>query len=102
MLALEGDASLIERCRQMLSPDEQQRAGRFVFSRDREQFILAHALLRHVLSRYLGLPAGGIAFESGAAGKPALVCPAVPVSFNLSHSHGRAAIAVSDGRDIGV
>ena len=36
----------------LLEPDERSRAERFQFERDRNAFVLAHALLRRVLSRY--------------------------------------------------
>ena len=46
----EGERSLLA---SLLSSDEQQRAARFSFERDRRRFLLSHGLLRVILSRYV-------------------------------------------------
>jgi 4'-phosphopantetheinyl transferase len=91
-------------CRALLSQEEAARASRFVFARDRERYVVAHGVLRRLLGLYSGLPAREVAFATeGAAGKPRLAADAAAatLSFNLSHSHGRALLAVSDGRAVG-
>jgi hypothetical protein len=47
-LSLATDANTITRCRQILSPEEQGRADRFVYDKDHNEFILAHGLLGDV------------------------------------------------------
>ena len=53
-----------------LSPQEIERAERFVFERDQIQFISGRAGLRRILADYLGQPAGQLCFEYGEHGKP--------------------------------
>jgi 4'-phosphopantetheinyl transferase len=86
-----------------LSTDERARAARFVFLRDRNQFIAGRGVLRDILARYVGEPASEITFDYEAAGKPRLRRPStLGVQFNLSHSHGLAVCAVGRNRTIGV
>lgn len=84
-----------------LSAAEQARAARFVFARDRERFVAAHAALRRLLSFPAGRPAAELAFAEGEFGKPALLgCPGV--QFNMSHSGATALIAIGSDLEIGV
>jgi 4'-phosphopantetheinyl transferase len=88
---------------QLLSNDERERAGRFHFSRDREDFIVSRAILRVVLHRYVKTPAGEIQFRYGANGKPSFADERHRwLRFNLSHSHGIALYAISAEREIGI
>lgn len=87
-----------------LSDAEWERARRFVFARDRQRFIAAHAALRETLGAATGLPAALLDFRLGAFGKPALVEPAGR-QFNLSHSQSVGLIGVADAdqaNEIGV
>lgn len=84
-----------------LSEAERARAGRFVFARDRDRFIAAHAALRQVLAAQTGIPGAQLDFISGEFGKPALAGPA-GLYFNLSHSQGQALIAVSRDAEVGI
>jgi 4'-phosphopantetheinyl transferase len=101
---LDADAALVAHARTMLSLEEHARADRFVFAEDRMHYTLAHAVLRHLLSAYADVAPAMLEFCAGAAGKPSLSGPscATPLSFNLSHSHGRALLAVSMRRELGV
>jgi 4'-phosphopantetheinyl transferase len=104
---LDGPPDFIERCRSLLSPEERQRADRFVFERDRIRHTVAHALLRHLLSRYClsdfpSLSPQSLRFSTTQPGKPALQFPTVPLQFNLTHSEDRALLAVSAGFALGV
>ena len=99
---LAASASCLEQCRQSLSSSERARAQRFVAAQDRDDFIVAHGALRHLLARYAGAAAPDLDFSVAASGKPALAAHAATLSFNLTHAQGRALIAVSDGREIGV
>jgi 4'-phosphopantetheinyl transferase len=101
--ALEGSRALVELCRGALSDRERERADRFVFAQDGVHHSIAHGVLRHLLARYCGLEPGTLNFAASASGKPSLHVPGTPaqIHFNLSHSHGRALLAVSD-RELGV
>ena len=104
-IVLDGSSRCLERCRQWLDEGEQQRAARLVREEDRSRFVLAHGGLRAVLSRYLGTGPGMIALHRSAEGKPFLTkeLDGQPtITFNMSHAHGRALIAVSMEREVGV
>jgi medium-chain acyl-[acyl-carrier-protein] hydrolase len=90
--------------RRLLSADEEARARRFHFPRDRDRFIVCRAALRQLLGRYLSRAPGQLRFAYGAHGKPALAedAAATGVRFNVAHSQGRALIAVTRGREVGV
>jgi phosphopantetheinyl transferase len=85
----------------LLGPDERERAGGFVHERDRTRFIVAHSLVRSVLGRCTGRSAASLRFTAGPRGKPELV-DARGWHFNLSHSGPLAALAVCEGRAIGI
>lgn len=103
--SLEGSLSFVERCRAWLSEDERGRAARFIRQEDHVRFVLAHGGVRAVLSRYLGIGSDAVAMDRKEAGKPSLVRvrkDQPTISFNMSHAHGRALIAVTKGQEIGV
>jgi 4'-phosphopantetheinyl transferase len=86
-----------------LSPDERARAQRFVFPRDRRDFAAAHALLRRVLSTYDDVPPDAWTFVAEANGKPSLAPEhGGTLAFNLSHTHGLVACAVTRDAHVGV
>jgi 4'-phosphopantetheinyl transferase len=87
-----------------LGADEQARAGRFYFEKDREHFIVARGVLRAILGCYLNRPPESLAFCYGAQGKPALAGDAGldAIRFNVSHSHGLALYAVTRSRNVGI
>jgi 4'-phosphopantetheinyl transferase len=88
-----------------LSSAENDRAQRFVFARDSNEFVIAHGVLRRLLGLYCGVEPVALRFCAGPAGKPSLETARsddTKISFNLTHSGSRALLAVSDGREIGV
>ncbi len=85
----------------LLDTDEFARANRFHFEKDRRHFIAARAFLRVLLGRYLDSDPKQLKFSYGLYGKPALL-HAGPLRFNMSHSHGVALYAFTEGRDVGV
>ena len=77
-----------------LSPDELERASRFIHEKDAYAYIISHAYLRRVLAQQLACKPLDLVFEKNAHGKPFLLNHAV--QFNLSHSGDYALIALSD------
>ena len=89
----------------ILSDVEQIRSGRFLFARDRRDFVVAHALLRRTLSRHFSIAPRDWEFVIGSNGKPALsgdLVAATHLRFNLAHTNGLVACAVSRIADVGV
>ena len=98
---LDTDSNVLARCAALLAPEEADRAARFAFPRLRDRFVVAHGVMRHVLSRYAGLDPRALRFVEAPEGKPSLAGEPDRVSFNLSHSHGLALLAIGDGRELG-
>jgi 4'-phosphopantetheinyl transferase len=97
---LDLDPADHERLRAFLSADESARADRFLRPEHRRRFANGRGLVRQVLAGYLETEPGRIRFVYGPQGKPGL--PATALRFNLSHSGGRALLAVTRGRELGV
>jgi 4'-phosphopantetheinyl transferase len=85
----------------LLSSQETQQACRFQFERDRRRYLVAHAALRTILSRYLGCDPHAVHYQVSSYGKPSLKGHA-GLHFNLAHSHELALIAVTALGEIGV
>jgi 4'-phosphopantetheinyl transferase len=102
--ALDRTPLRVQSLRQILMADEQGRADRFCFQKDREHFIVARGLLRTILGRYLDVEPSQLRFCYNPHGKPALSeeLSGDGLRFNLSHSHGLALYAITRGREVGV
>lgn len=93
----------LEAERQILSAAEQERRARFVFDRDRREFTAAHALLRAALSRWEQCPPSEWVFTAGQNGKPSLAdAHASTLEFNIAHTRGMVACALTRGFVVGV
>lgn len=104
-IELDGSPRCLERCAQWLDEEEQHRAARLVREEDRQRYVLAHGGLRIVLSRYLGIGPDVLELYRSEVGKPSLTRESrgqPAITFNMSHAHGRALIAVSKGQEVGV
>ena len=96
-----------ERWRPILSPDEQARASRFHFSRDRQSFTATRALLRTILASYVGREPAELVFNYSQKDKPSLSSDgnqitANQIAFNVSHSGEVSLMAFARGRQLGV
>jgi len=102
--SLDRWASYLPSFQQNLTSDEQHKAERFYFPKDRKHYIIARGLLRRILSRYLDKKPSHLRFCYGPYGKPALLPEQggdVP-RFNVSHSRGLALYAVTWNWELGV
>jgi 4'-phosphopantetheinyl transferase len=96
-------SSRVQRLSCLLSFDERERAERFHFERDRNNFITTRAFLRILIGRYLRTEPSQVRFNYGSNGKPFLATAQDDaLRFNLSHSKDFALYAVTYGREIGV
>ncbi len=87
-----------------LSPDEQERAGRFALDLDRVRFVAARGLLRTILGTCLGTEPHRIEFAYSAKGRPSLggEFTRSGLQFNLAHSGGLGVFAVARRGAVGV
>lgn len=102
-IPLTAGAREIELHRQVLPPDESERAGRFYFEQHRLKFTIAHGAMRRILSGYVHLPPRELKFTYGPKGKPEFTARQNPdrVRFNLSHSEDLALLAVARNQELG-
>lgn len=95
-------ASSLSALADLLDTEERARAARLPQGPARRDFLAAHALARHVLSRHRpALPPRAWRFTTGPHGKPAPL-GAEGLAFSLSHGAGLVAVAVSEGTEVGV
>ncbi len=95
----------VEGWRAILDDNERQRTARFVFERNRVEYIAAHALARLLLSSVTGELPEAIRFRIGVNGKPELQYggrASSAVRFNLSHTNGMVVVGAADGLELGV
>lgn len=88
----------------LLTAEEQQRAHRYHFERDRRRYAVCRGILRILLGRYTGQEPTDIRLTYGIHGKPALetTYSGERLCFNVSHSHGWAVLAFTLDRELGV
>jgi len=103
-VCLQQSCAAVQPLLNILSSDEQLRASKYYFQRDRERFVLTRGMLRIILSRYINLAPGQISFSHNQYGKPAISSAAKnsPLRFNVSHSNRLALFAVMYEREVGV
>lgn len=87
---------------ELLTDDERAQVQRFRFEADRRRFTVCRGMLRLWLAHYIGVPAQEIRFVYGANGKPAVAGQGSEYHFNLSHSGGLAAFAITRLGEVGI
>jgi 4'-phosphopantetheinyl transferase len=95
----------LQEYRSILTPDEVTRCERFWLDADRARFVIARALVRTMLSRYVPVPPHVWRLRIESHGRPEIdnLPPGAPdLRFNLSHTRGLLACAVTVGRDVGI
>ena len=100
-----ADETRLREYRELLTDDEAARCDRFYRQGDRVRFLMARAMVRTMLSRYVPVDPAAWRFRIQDHGRPevAELPPGAPdLRFNISHTEGLVACAVTVGRDVGV
>jgi 4'-phosphopantetheinyl transferase len=93
----------LEAMRALLTPEERDRAARFVFEIHRVRWTMGRGALRSILGHTLGRDPASLSFEPGPHGKPFLPeYSSTGPWFNLSHSGDRALLAIAAAGEVGV
>ena len=95
-------AARLAALKSLLSDDEKERASRFKLETAAREFVISRGITREVLAAACGCTPTEIVLAIGARGKPRIVNPPSPLTFNLSHSSGYCALAVGAVPAIGV
>ncbi len=94
---------ILDACMELLSDQEQERYGRFRFAKDRHRYLVSHALVRMVLSKYVEIPPDEWVFTESDHGRPEVANPGFyALRFNLSHTAGLAVCLVTSSCDCGI
>lgn len=93
-------ASQLTLGREMMSPEERERADRMVTQVLRDRRVAGQSILRDVVARYLHISPAKIVFDYGERGKPSVL--GGELQFNLSHTEDMALVAITLAHPIGV
>lgn len=100
------DDQVLDDYRGLLSDDERAREPGFHFAKDRLRYVLTRVLIRTTLSRYAAPAPAAWHFRNNEYGRPEIVCTgeagADSLRFNVSHTDGLIALAVTRRREVGV
>jgi 4'-phosphopantetheinyl transferase len=98
------DEPLRAELRELLTDEEKRREFRFYFPDDQKRYLITRAMVRTLLSRYLGGHPAEWRFSTNQYGRPQIANPGEwgGLSFNISHTKGLIALAVTRGRELGV
>lgn len=99
------DNSLLSIYENILNQEEMIQYQKFVFDKDRKQYLVTRAMLRYILSLYVKevLPEEWV-FRKSKYGKPFIVNSGIdpPIFFNISHTSGLICIVISKEEVIGI
>jgi 4'-phosphopantetheinyl transferase len=97
------DPAVLARCAAALTPDERERHDRFLFAKDRHQFLVTRGTIRTLLGACLDVDPAACRFEADRYGRPSLTHPdGAAITFNISHTAGLVACAIARAGEIGV
>jgi 4'-phosphopantetheinyl transferase len=102
MLELTTSDSQLAAMHRLLSPNEVARARGFRVANAYKTFVLCRAALRLLLADRLKVGPENIRFSYTSSGKPYLSDSDTDLSFNVSHSGTRAAIALTSSSEVGI
>jgi len=97
-----GDPSAVARRLAWLLPSERARYERFVHDADRMLFLAGRVMARLLVGRLIGCDPLAWRWREGPHGRPEIDEPEVRAHFNLAHSAGLVACALSPDREVGV
>jgi len=103
-VSLQQSELQVKKLQLYLSRDELQRAQRFFFEKDKNNFIVARGILRKILSLYIDRQPYEFIFDYNKFGKPFLPheFEGGKFRFNLSHSRGLALYAITLNHEVGI
>ena len=95
---------LRRRCLAWLSPSDRARRERLRSDKLRHEHLITRALCRATLSRYTGVDPAAWTFVENENGKPSIEVPGefTSLRFNLTHTEGLIACAVTRAGEVGV
>lgn len=96
-----ANLDILNSYRDLLSSDELIRVDRYKFEKDRNNALITRAFVRDLLSKYSGIKAKELVFETGVNGKPELKNSSIPIKFNLSHTKDMIICAITLNNNIG-
>ncbi len=98
------DKVILDEYLSILSNEEREKYQRFHFEKDSHSYLVSHALVRKVLSRYCNVQPEAWKFSFNRHGKPEILSSieCQNIKFNLSHTDGLSACVVSLNNDCGV
>lgn len=100
-----SDPRLHSEYRRLLTDEERSKEFRFYFPDDQRRYLVTRAMVRTILSRYLAVAPVDWRFSNNRYGRPEIAnmrredCG---VCFNISHTRGLIALAVTQHRELGV
>lgn len=101
-ICLDSNTTAVDVLFETLSLDEKLRSSKFHFSKDRDRYVVARGKLRKIISEYLNIDAGQVAFSYNRYGKPFCEKQSGSLQFNISHSKEMALVAVTSGANVGI
>ena len=99
------DPALLRQYETLLSDEERERRGGYLFEIDQRRYLVARALLRTVLSRYAPIEPRDWVFAANEYGRPAIAQPigqTARLRFNISHTRRLILLGVTADRQLGV
>ena len=85
----------------ILTRQELYYAEKYPTNSQKKKYFYTRALLKQILSLYVGLPANEITFVNNSSGKPYL-CNKENLYFNLSHTNTQFCLAIGCTDEIGI
>jgi 4'-phosphopantetheinyl transferase len=113
LIRTDADAavSMLPELNKLLDPRESRRVETLIAADERRRYTVAHAAMRIILGRQLGVPPARLRWQIGAHGKPELDhcaigidsrCDVSGLQLSLSGSGDLAMLALTDRRRVGV
>ena len=99
-----SDVATQHKLRSWLSESELTAHKAFRFEHDQQTYLVAHAFLRATLACYTGVNPANLQFQTNPFNKPYIAAPleALGLHFNLSHTAGIVALALTKLGPVGI